>query len=412
MELKMPDLGEGVTEGEINKWLVKEGDTVKEDQVVLEVMTDKATVEIPTFYEGKVVKIVAKEGDTVPIGKVLAHIGTDTSTAQEATQTEPTATSPTPTQASPASNHVQTPPPSLSSSDLLSVQAAPIVRRQAQERGLDISTIRGTGPNGRILLQDLEGVLPPTTPQKSASAKRKSLGEEKYIPLRGLRKQIVKRMAESKKNAAHFTCVEEVDVTEMIALKSSLKEKFKSLGTNLSYMPFIIKASQLTLLKFPSMNASLEMHNETDGQIIEKKYYNFGIAVDTPKGLTVPVIPQVDKLSLVELSKKMNDIAKRAQDNKLTSQDFKDSTFTITNAGKVGGLLATPIINYPEVSILGIHEIRKRPVVVNNDIKIRDIMHISVSIDHRVVDGATGILFLNEVKNKLQDPKKIMPKDI
>ena len=219
-------------------------------------------------------------------------------------------------------------------------------------------------------------------------------------------------MTESKKNAAHFTCVEEVDVTELVALRTSLKDRFKAKKTNLTYMPFIIKASQMALIKFPSMNASLEMHSETEGQVVEKKYYNFGIAVNTENGLTVPVIPGVDKLDLVELSKKMNDVGKRANDNKLAAKDFKDGTFTITNAGKIGGLFATPIINYPEVAILGVHEIRKRPMVIKNKIEIRDIMYLSTSIDHRVVDGAIGVLFLNKVGKELQNPKQFVPKDI
>lgn len=408
MELKMPDLGEGVTEGEINKWLVKEGDAVKEDQIVLEVMTDKATVEIPTFHEGKVVKILAQEGDTVLVGQTLAYIGEGAVVKETKSAPAPKAAPQTEAPALTAAPRSTSFTPSAS--DLLSIQASPVVRRQAQERGLDLLSISGSGPNGRILLSDLESAKTITT--KEAPIERKSPGEEKLIPLRGLRKQIVKRMTESKRNAAHFTCVEEVDVTELVALRTSLKDKFKAKKTNLTYMPFIIKASQMALLKFPSMNASLEMHSEMDGQIVEKKYYNFGIAVNTKQGLTVPVIPEIDKLDLVELSKKMNDLGKRSNDNKLTAKDFKDGTFTITNAGKIGGLFATPIINYPEVAILGVHEIRKRPVVIENKIEIRDIMYLSVSIDHRVVDGATGILFLNEVGKELQNPKQFITKGI
>lgn len=426
MELKLPDLGEGIAEGEVARWLVKPGDKVEEDQVVLEVMTDKATVEIPIRHAGTVGELLAKEGDIVKVGATLLRLtgaGAQAPAPKSAAKPEAkTANGPHGGQVAVAASMggraggTAPAPAQGASMSAASVQAAPAVRKLAREKGIDLAAITGSGPNGRVLFADLEGAT--STGARGGSytytidAKRESRTpgsrEVERIPLRGLRKKIVEKMALSKRTAAHFTCVEECDVTELVEFRNSIKEDAKAKGVNVTFMPFIAKACVFGLKKYPQLNSQLVEDGQGGGEIVKKHYYNIGVAVDTEDGLTVPVVHDVDSKSFMELAHDINDAGARARDRKLTQQDFADGTFTISNAGKVGGLFATPIINYPEVAILGVHEIRKKPWVVGNEIKIRDIMYLSISIDHRVVDGATGILFLNEVCSYLANPKKFL----
>jgi pyruvate dehydrogenase E2 component (dihydrolipoamide acetyltransferase) len=289
------------------------------------------------------------------------------------------------------------------------------VRKLARERGINLSQVSGSGPNGRVLLSDLavgaQTKAPTGNYSYAVDARPKSVPgsrEVERIPLRGLRKKIVEKMAISKRTAAHFTCVEECDVTELVAFRNSIKDEAKARGVNMTFMPFIAKACLFALRKFPELNSQLVEDGAGGGEILRKHYYNFGIAVDTEDGLTVPVVHDVDQKSLMDLARDIGDAGSRARDRKLAAADFADGTFTITNAGKVGGLFATPVINYPEVAIMGVHEIRKRPWVVDGEIKIRDIMYVSISLDHRIVDGAKGILFLNEVNSYLSNPKKFL----
>lgn len=427
MELLMPDLGEGITEGEVARWLVKPGDAVAEDQVVLEVMTDKATVEIPCRYSGAVAEILAKVGDVVAVGQVVMRLSGAAgqkaapakSTPEKSTSNGHSDRAPAPA-AAPAMSPMTMAGAGAMVSTPAHVQAAPAVRKAARERGLDLAKISGSGPAGRILLSDLEGASTRATSggysyaidAKSSPAATRAYvpgsGREERLPLRGLRKRIVEKMAISKRTAAHFTCVEECDVTELVEFRHSVKQTAKDRGVNLTFMPFIAKACVYALKKYPQLNSSLVEDGQGGGEIVLKHYFNLGVAVDTEDGLTVPVVHDVDRKSILELAHDINDVGQRARERKLGAPDFADGTFTISNAGKVGGLFATPIINYPEVAILGVHEIRNRPMVVADEIKIRDVMYLSISIDHRVVDGATGILFLNEVISYLGNPKKFL----
>ncbi len=444
MNIIMPDLGEGVTEGEIARWLVNAGDEIKEDQVVLEVMTDKATVEIPATGSGKISDLKFKEGDMVDVGAVLLILGGEAG-AREAPVAPAAAPAPasasngaTATTAS-ASSTMQKSAIASGSTALIApanVQAAPAVRKIAREKGIDLTQVQGSGPKGRILLSDVENFsgspvaasssAPSTTaiaPQVSGGSMETkapayqpgpimpAIGDkprEERVAVRGVRKSIVKKMAESKRTAAHFTCVEEIDVTELVEFRNSIKEETKAQGVNVTYMPFIAKACVYALRKLPALNSSLIEHEDGSSEIVYKNYFNLGIAVDTEDGLTVPVVKDVDRKNFLHVAADINDVGLRARQRKLTPNDFGDGTFTISNAGKVGGLFATPIINYPEVGILGVHEIRKRPMVVNDEIKIRDIMYLSISLDHRVADGAHGIHFLNEVAQYLSNPKKFL----
>lgn len=402
MDLKLPDLGEGVLEGEIVKWMVKPGDQVHEDQVVVEIMTDKATMEIPTNAAGTVQEILAKDGEIVKVGQLIMKMaGGSSSAVAKAAPSAPKKPEPAPAKVSAA------PAPSVASfASNADVAAAPAVRKLAREMNINLGQVRGTGPGGRILLEDVQrgssggGI----SIQRGVRGQRK----EDRVPVRGMRRKIVEKMAQSKRTAAHFTYVEECDVTELVEFRAKLKPMAEKNGTKITFMPFIAKAAAIALKEFPELNAQLVEENGVPTEIVYKKYYNIGMAVDTEEGLTVPVVKDVDCKGIWELSKDMLDLALKARDKKLTPSDFQDGTFTITNAGTIGGLLATPIINYPEVAIMGVHQIKKRPVVIGNKIKVRDIMYLSVSLDHRVVDGAVAARFMNRVVAMLQDPKMLL----
>lgn len=413
MDLKLPDLGEGVMEGEIVKWHVKPGDSVKEDQVVLEIMTDKATVEIPTKFSGTVSELVFKEGDVAKVGAVIMRLeGSAGASKAAAPAAAPAAKAPAapPAKAAAPAPVAKAPTPAFVNTD---VQAAPAVRKLARDKGIDLGTVRGSGPHGRILLADVENFRPGAGGFSAASPGFASSGvrgqrSEDRVPVRGLRRKIIEKMAQSKRTAAHFTYVEECDVTELNEFRAKLKAKAEQMGTKITFMPFIVKAATIALKEFPELNASLVEENGHPTEIVYKKYYNIGMAVDTEDGLTVPVIKDADCKGIWELSQDVVQLSQKARDKKLAPSDLQEGTFTITNAGNIGGLLATPVINYPEVAIMGVHQMKKRPVVIGNEIKIRDIMYLSISLDHRVVDGAVAARFMNRVVGMLQDPKMLM----
>jgi pyruvate dehydrogenase E2 component (dihydrolipoamide acetyltransferase) len=432
-EFKLPDIGEGIAEGEVTRWHVKEGDTVREDDPFVEVMTDKATVEIPAPKAGVIESLKVAEGQTVPVGEVLCVIGGSGGAAAPKPEAQaqavaevaapvaaataaagnPAAVSPTPLP-TPRVDHVATPPGRR-------VLAAPAVRRRARENGIDLKTVPGTGPAGRVTRDDLarflattDSVTPPlevaapaATPTPSAPVPLPihEAEREVRVPLRGIRKRIAARMAQSKQTAAHFTYVDEVDVTELVEMRQSLKETAAQQGVKLTYMPFIVKATVEGLRKFPMLNSSLD---EATQEIVYKNYYHIGFAADTENGLVVPVVKDADRLSLVGLAGAIQNLAARAREGKLAVEEVSGSTFTITNAGNIGGILATPVINYPEVAILGVHKIAERAVVKSGEIVIRKMMNLSISLDHRLVDGADGARFMNHVIAMLEDPKLLL----
>ncbi|MCO5143841.1 MAG: 2-oxo acid dehydrogenase subunit E2 [Oligoflexia bacterium] len=405
MELKLPDLGEGVIEGEIVKWLVKPGDKITEDQVVLEIMTDKATVEIPTKFSGTVGELCFKEGEIAKVGQVILRAEGAAPSAKKPTETT---AAPSPAKPQPAVTKAPAPAAApIASFQNRDVQASPAVRKAAREKGVDLSTIRGSGPHGRVLMEDLSQT--PSMGGRGFSRGQRGVRTEERVPVRGVRRKIVEKMAQSKRTAAHFTYVEECDVTELAEFRLKLKPMAEKMGTKITFMPFLAKAAVIALKEFPELNATLLEDNGTPTEIVYKKYYNIGIAVDTEDGLTVPVVKDVDCKGVWELSRDIVEISQKARDRKLQPADFQEGTFTITNAGNIGGLLATPVINYPEVAIMGVHQIKKRPVVdKNNQIVIRDIMYLSLSLDHRVVDGAVAARFMNRVVGLIQDPKVLL----
>ncbi|HHI79038.1 MAG TPA: 2-oxo acid dehydrogenase subunit E2 [Planctomycetes bacterium] len=428
-EFVLPDIGEGIAEGEIVSWKVKEGDTVKEEQDFVEVMTDKATVTITVPYDGVIKEIRAKEGDVVPVHDVIAVIDTDggsggsdpVQTKEEASSVPPpapkveaAASAPVPS----ASTAPSSPPASPGK-----VLAAPATRKKAREAGVNLASVPGTGPGGRVTQEDLdrflkgggsvptvaavEGDSTPAIPSFAPIAVETPNAPDlvERVPFRGVRKKIAEAMTRSKFTATHFTVVEDLDVTELVALRNEVKAAYAEKAVKITYLPFIMKAVVAGLRAFPWLNASLD---EVNQEVVLKRYYNIGIATDTENGLIVPVIKDVDRKSIVQLARELQDMATRTREGKVNPEDLKGGSFSITNAGNIGGLFATPIINFPEVAILGVHKIHKAPRVVEGQILVRDVMYLSVSIDHRIVDGADGVRFLNVLKNCLEDPKKLL----
>jgi pyruvate dehydrogenase E2 component (dihydrolipoamide acetyltransferase) len=413
-EFKLPDIGEGVVEGEIVKWLVKEGDVLHPDQPMVEVMTDKATVEIPAPRGGKVIKRMYAEGQTCPVGKVLIAI----EESGEATAEQPAPAAPPEVRplhavervgVSPA---VSPSPPTASAGapslgGLQTVLATPATRKLARDLGVDLTTISGTGPAGRITSDDVQAAHDAPTPitgRRAADAVARAPrtsegGPDVRVPFRGLRKKIAENMVRSKREAAHFTYVEEVDCTQLVGLRE--KANGRLTGLKLSYLPFIVKATVDALKKFPQLNATLD---DKAGEIVQRREYHIGVASQTADGLIVPVLRNADRHSIVDLAREIERLAAATKAGKATREDLTGSTFTITSLGLLGGVLATPIINYPEVAILGVHKIAKRPAVFEDKIVVRDMMNLSISVDHRLVDGYDAARFVAEVKESLESP--------
>src|SRR5881409_519623 len=399
-EFKLPDIGEGVHEGEVVKWFVKEGDAVKENDPIVEVMTDKVTVQIPSPVTGKILQLRAKEGEVVKVGSTLVVFGE----AGEAVPIRPEAARPG-APPPPVPTRTEAPPAPSPTGDVL---AAPAVRRLAKELNVNLAAVRGSGPQGRLTEDDVHKAAHGPTRVAAAvavpAAPIAPTAGEQRIPIHGLRKRIFEKMAKSNATAAHFTYVEEVDMTQLVHLRDHLKPTAERKGVKLTFLPFFVKAVLAALVEFPTLNSSVD---DERGEIVVKRYYNIGIATATDEGLTVTVVHEADKKSLWDLGKEIDRLATAARDKKLSLQDVQGSTFTITSLGKEGGILATPIINWPEVAILGIHKIEKRPVVRDDQIAIREMMYLSCSFDHRVVDGHVGAAFVQSVRNYLEHPATI-----
>ncbi len=398
-EFKLPDIGEGVHEGEVVKWFVKEGDAVKENDPIVEVMTDKVTVQIPSPVTGKILQLRAKEGEVVKVGNTLVVFGEAGEIAPPRPETTRPASAPPPPVMTVA------PPAPGPSGEVL---AAPAVRRLAKELNVNLAAVRGSGPQGRLTEDDVRKAA--QGPSRVAAAVAvpaapiaPTAGEQR-IPIHGLRKRIFEKMAKSNATAAHFTYVEEVDMTQLVHLRDHLKPTAERKGVKLTFLPFFVKAVLAALVEFPTLNSSVD---DERGEIVVKRYYNIGIATATDEGLTVTVVHEADKKSLWDLAKEIDRLAAAARDKKLSLQDVQGSTFTITSLGKEGGILATPIINWPEVAILGVHRIEKRPVVRDDQIAIREMMYLSCSFDHRVIDGHVGAAFVQSVRNYLEHPATI-----
>ena len=387
-EFKLPDIGEGVVEGEIVRWLIRPGDHLEEDQPMVEVMTDKVTVEIPSPVSGEVLKTVGGEGALIAVGATLVVIDSPEGPEQAAAPSERRPERRLPT----AGSMVQQAP--LRSQKQARNLATPAVRRLSREMGVDLSGVQGTGSGGRITRQDVERAH--SQPSEVAS---QAEGAPDSIPYRGVRKKIGDHLVAAKRFAPHYTYVEEVDATPLVELRSEFRRNHE--GQDLTYLPFFIKACVSGLKKHAILNSTLD---EEKKLILLKRSYNIGIAIATPEGLIVPVIKKADDKSLLDISAEIQSLAEQARSGRIQLEDLRDGTFTITSLGALGGVLATPIINYPEVAILGVHKIMERPVVRKGEVVIRHMMNLSLSLDHRVVDGFVGAEFLRDVISHLENP--------
>ena len=409
-EFKLPDLGEGVMEGEIVKWLVSDGDAVLEDQALVEVMTDKATVTVPSPRRGKVIQRHGVEGDIAKVHHALVTLEVD----------GPVAVASEPTRSHPEDAGVKTVSAvSAGAGASAKVLATPVTRRMAREHGLDLAEIAGSGPQGRVTKADVVAAMAnpssgggpalaqvPPLPNRPApqSVPLAHGAQDTRVPLRGMRRKIAEKMVKSKFTAPHFTFVEEMDATELVAMRKRLNDALAAAGetTKLSFLPFICKAAVAALKQFPNLNANMD---EARQELVLRGQFNLGIAVATPEGLTVPVLKNVDQLTLRQLSEEVGRLGAAARDRKLTMDELTGGSFTITSLGQTGGLFATPIINHPEVAILGVHRMRKRPVVINDQVVVREMMHLSLSFDHRVIDGSVGAEFTYALIRQLERPE-------
>jgi pyruvate dehydrogenase E2 component (dihydrolipoamide acetyltransferase) len=433
-EFKLPDIGEGVVEGEVVRWLVEEGDQVREDQPLVEVMTDKATVEIPAPRAGRVARRMYAEGQICPVGKVLVTIEIEAA-APAAARAAVTTAAPTgpesPGAALPGGGGGGGRAGDRSGAPVggaASVLATPATRKLARDLGVDVRQVAGTGRGGRITSDDVRAFgsaagapvsgavdraapSPSSRPSPSSSSLARPVtatvsdAGDVRIPFRGVRKKIAEHLVHSKHTAAHFTYVEEIDCTELVLLRAKANEKLAAREVKLSYLPFIIKATVGALAKFPQLNATLD---EQAGEIVQRRAHHIGLATATDNGLIVPVIRDATGKSMVELAREIDRLAEATRTGKATREELSGSTFTITSLGALGGLLATPIINFPEVAILGIHKISKRPAVVGDKIVARDLMNLSISVDHRIVDGLDAARFVADIKATLESPGLLM----
>ena len=383
-EFKLPDLGEGITEAELRKWLVREGDDVAEHQGVAEVETDKAVVELPSPRAGRIVRLHQAEGEMVRVGDILLTIG-EAGELPEAEQPRSVGIVGT------------LPEPEDTGGDARSAPlATPAVRALAREMGVSIEGVRGTGPRGSITREDLLAAAEP-----AAKPAADEYGPVERIPLRGVRRTIARNLVRSQQMTAFVTTMEEADITGLSDIKTREEHALQERGIHLTYLPFIIKAVQHALVEHPLLNASVD---DQAGEILVKKYHNIGVAVDTPDGLVVPVLRDVGRKSVLELAEELLKLGERARARTITLQELKGSTFTISNYGHFGGTYATPIINYPDAAILGCGRIADRPWVVGGEIIIRKILHLSLTFDHRVTDGGDAARFLARVVGYLEDP--------
>jgi pyruvate dehydrogenase E2 component (dihydrolipoamide acetyltransferase) len=406
-QFRFPDVGEGITEGEIVRWLVKEGDEVKADQTLAEIETDKAIVEMPSPYAGMVLKLHFKEKDIVKVGQALVTIGekgeaaTEAEVPAEKVATLQTGAAPASVAATaPASGSTTAPPGGPT-------QAIPKVRKFAQELGIDLATIQGTGPGGRITEDDVRSAKEKPAEKKAGikvKAKYDLYGNVERIPLRGVRRATARHMRESLDKAAHVTHCDEAEATKLAALRGKMKAEAEAKGIKLSYLPFVVKAVIEALKLHPTLNSMLD---EEADEIVVRKYYNIGIAVDISDGLIVPVLKMADQKSVLEIAEEIQNLAGAARERALDLADLKGGTFSITNVGVIGGISATPVINYPEVAILATMKIDDRARVENGVVVVKKTLPLCLSFDHRVIDGAEAARFMKDLIRLLEEPEKL-----
>jgi len=414
-EFKFPDVGEGIEEGEVKNWLIKEGDNVNEDQALVEVETDKAVVELPSPYTGTVAKLHFNEGDVVKVGEVLVTIA-EPGEEVKIQEKKPAAVAVVGEleEAPPEEEEVKVEKPAVKAKvaevPKKKILATPALRKVAKELGVDLALVEGTGPEGRITKEDVkEFSKKPKVEEKPVAIKitRKAgltydmYGHIQRVPFKGIRRATAKKMTESWAKVPHVTHADEADVTELVKIRQKEKAKALEKGIKLTYLPFIVKAVIVALKEHPYVNSSID---EETQEIVLKQYYNIGIAVDTEEGLMVPVVKIADKKSVLKIAEEIQNLAELASTRKIDLADLKGGTFTITNIGVIGGTYATPIVNYPEAAILGVGKIHDKPVVKDGEIVVRKIMGLSLSFNHNIFDGAEAARFMNYFIKNLEDP--------
>lgn len=421
---KFPELGEGLHEGEIIKMHIKPGDKVTDDDIIMEVQNDKAVVEVPCPVNGTVQEVFAKDGDIFNVGAVVAVIDAEGEIPEQdeeehAEQEADAAQGGAETTNSPASSSPSEAKEGAATASSKEVLATPSVRKFAREQGVNIAEVTGTGKNGKVTKEDVEaykngGAQAASAPAASAAEETTAAAsapvvnaraEEERVPFKGIRKAISNAMVKSAYTAPHVTIMDEVDVTELVAFRTRMKPIAEKKGTKVTYLPFIVKALIAATREFPVMNAMID---EQTNEIVYKKYYNIGIATDTDNGLIVPVIHDADRKSIWMIADSIRDLAARGRDGKLSANEMKGSTISITNIGSAGGMFFTPIINFPEVAILGTGRISEKAVVKNGEIVAAPVMALSLSFDHRIIDGATAQNFMNYIKSLLANPELLV----
>lgn len=415
-DFKFADIGEGIHEGQILKWLFKVGDTVKEGETLCIVETDKVNAEIPSPVDGVVKKLGAEVGETIHVGNTLVLIDDGSGSAQEEQkpQEEPKKEQTNESgsgvvgEIEVSSEVIASEEIKTTSSNTSRVLATPVARKLANDLGVDIKVVTGTGPNGRVLREDIENHYEVNrAPQKQLVEKVEMKFTEgvRREPIKKIRKTISKNMTISKSIIPHVTMMDEFDVTELVSFRQQNKQLAVDKGVKLTYMAFIIKAITKTLKEYPIFNSSFDHEKE---EIIYKDYINVGIAVDTADGLMVPNIKNADKLGIFEIAEEVSVLSKAANDRTISLAQLQNGTFTITNYGAVDSLFGTPIIKHPEVAIIGIGKIIKKPVVKNNEIVVADILPISLAFDHRIIDGADAGRFSIRLKEFLSNPMLLL----
>ena len=391
---KLPDLGEGTVSAEIVGWHVKPGDTVEEEQVLVEVMTEKAAVEVPSPVGGTVLSTTGEPGDMVAVGAELIVFETGSGKT------------PRPPAESPRGDAAEAPPVAARGR----VMTSPANRRRAHEAGVDLAQVHGSGPQGRILREDLEAYLRGERRGAAAASRARPAAAAPQAPQReeikviGLRRLIAQRLSESKRNIPHFSYVEEVDVTELEALRRHLNSRLGAGEPALTYLPFLVLALVRVLEDFPQCNAHYDAER---GVIIRHRSVHVGVATQTPDGLKVPVVREAQQLSLWEIAAEMRRVTEAARLNKATREELSGSTITLTSLGKLGGIVSTPIINAPEMAIIGVNRALERPVVVEGAVMVRRMMNLSSSFDHRFVDGYDAAAMIQAMKERIEHPAMI-----
>jgi pyruvate dehydrogenase E2 component (dihydrolipoamide acetyltransferase) len=434
-QFRLPELGEGMHEGELVKWHIKPGDTVQEDQVIMDVQNDKAVVEVPSPVNGKVVELNVKEGTVCVVGDVLVTFEVEgevpdqpdhggghaapsapAASAAPAAAAAPVAPAAAPAPSAPAAAQAPAAPAAVPAPNR-EVLATPSVRKLAREKGIDLAQVPGTGRHGQVTREDVlafaagGGTAPAAASAAAAPAASVAAAVpagdrvEERVPLKGIRKVIAQAMAKSVYTAPHVTLMDEVEVSALMELRQKAKPLAEKKGVKLTYLPFIVKALVGAARQFPVLSASID---DEKNEIVYKKYHNIGIATDTDNGLIVPVIADADRKNIWTIAGEIKDLSTRGRDGKLAPHEMRGSTITITNIGSAGGMFFTPVINWPEVAILGTGRISEKPVIKNGEIVKGHVMALSLSFDHRIIDGATAQYALNYIKQLLEDPQLLV----